>query len=481
MKVNAVVKRGVNDHQVVALARHFRGSGHILRFIEYMDVGATNGWRLDDVVSAAEIVALIDAEFPLEPAEENYRGEVARRWRYRDGGGEIGVIASVTQPFCGDCTRSRISAEGRLYTCLFATTGPRPAGARPRRRRRRGAARDDRPRVGPAHRPLLGRALVADGRPAARRDVATSAARAAARLRGCGNTETASAPAPMPRGPRGGDALGHGVRNRTTIDGNEAAAWVAYRASEVIAIYPITPASPMGELSDAWSAAGVPNAWGAVPQVIEMQSEGGAAGAVHGALQAGALATTFTSSQGLLLMLPNMFKIAGELTPAVIHVAARALATHALSIFGDHSDVMAARSTGFALLCSSSVQEAQDLALVAHAATLEGRVPVPPLLRRLPHLARAQHASSGSTRTTCGRCSTRRSSQPTARGRSRPTTRCSAARPRTPTSSSRPARRRTPTTTRCPASCSGTWTRSPRAPGAATASSTTRARPTPSA
>ncbi len=162
---------------------------------------------------------------------------------------------------------------------------------------------------------------------------------------------------------------------RTTIDGNEAAAWVAYRASEVIAIYPITPASPMGELSDAWSAAGIPNAWGAIPQVIEMQSEGGAAGAVHGALQAGALATTFTSSQGLLLMLPNMFKIAGELTPAVIHVAARAIATHALSIFGDHSDVMAARSTGFALLCSSSVQEAQDLALVAHAATLEGRIP----------------------------------------------------------------------------------------------------------
>jgi len=162
---------------------------------------------------------------------------------------------------------------------------------------------------------------------------------------------------------------------RTTIDGNEAAAWVAYRASEVIAIYPITPASPMGELSDAWSAAGIPNAWGAVPQVIEMQSEGGAAGAVHGALQTGALATTFTSSQGLLLMLPNMFKIAGELTPAVIHVAARAIATHALSIFGDHSDVMAARSTGFALLCSSSVQESQDLALVAHAATLEARVP----------------------------------------------------------------------------------------------------------
>jgi cyclic pyranopterin phosphate synthase len=123
VKVNAVVKRGANDKQLVALARHFRDSGHILRFIEYMDVGATNGWRLDDVVSAAEIVALIDAELPIEPAEENYRGEVARRWRYRDGSGEIGVIASVTQPFCGDCTRSRISAEGRLFTCLFATEG----------------------------------------------------------------------------------------------------------------------------------------------------------------------------------------------------------------------------------------------------------------------------------------------------------------------------------------------------------------------
>jgi cyclic pyranopterin phosphate synthase len=123
VKVNAVVKRGVNEDQIVELARHFRGTGQILRFIEYMDVGATNGWRLDDVVSAAEIVARIGAEFPLEPAEENYRGEVARRWRYRDGGGEIGVIASVTQPFCGNCTRSRISAEGRLYTCLFATKG----------------------------------------------------------------------------------------------------------------------------------------------------------------------------------------------------------------------------------------------------------------------------------------------------------------------------------------------------------------------
>jgi len=159
------------------------------------------------------------------------------------------------------------------------------------------------------------------------------------------------------------------------IDGNEAAALVAYSLSEVVAIYPITPASPMGELADAWSVAGRENLWGAVPEVVELQSEGGAAGTLHGALQTGALATTFTASQGLLLMLPNMFKIAGELTPAVIHVAARSLATHALSIFGDHSDVMAARSTGFAMLCASSVQEAHDFALVSHAATLRTRVP----------------------------------------------------------------------------------------------------------
>jgi pyruvate-ferredoxin/flavodoxin oxidoreductase len=159
------------------------------------------------------------------------------------------------------------------------------------------------------------------------------------------------------------------------IDGNEAAARVAYALSEVVAIYPITPASPMGELADAWSAAGRTNLWDAVPEVIEMQSEAGAAGTLHGALQTGALATTFTASQGLLLMLPNMFKIAGELTPAVIHVAARAVATHALSIFGDHSDVMAARTTGFAMLCAGSVQEAHDFAAVAHAATLRTRVP----------------------------------------------------------------------------------------------------------
>src|SRR5450755_2153426 len=164
--------------------------------------------------------------------------------------------------------------------------------------------------------------------------------------------------------------------NSTAIlDGNEAAASVAYRLNEVIAIYPITPASPMGEWADQWQEEGRKNIWGSVPTVIEMQSEGGAAGTLHGALQAGAMGTTFTASQGLLLMIPNMYKIAGELTPSVIHVAARALATHALSIFGDHSDVMAARATGFALLCSNSVQEAQDFALVSHAATLRCRVP----------------------------------------------------------------------------------------------------------
>ena len=161
----------------------------------------------------------------------------------------------------------------------------------------------------------------------------------------------------------------------TCLDGNEAAARVAYALSEVIAIYPITPASPMGEHSDDWASRGKPNLWGVVPEVIEMQSEAGAAGALHGALQKGALATTFTASQGLLLMIPNMFKIAGELTPTVIHVAARSIATHALSIFGDHSDVMHARTTGFALLCASSVQEAHDFALISHIATMRSRVP----------------------------------------------------------------------------------------------------------
>jgi len=166
-----------------------------------------------------------------------------------------------------------------------------------------------------------------------------------------------------------------GRRSLVTVDGNEAAATVAYSLSDVIAIYPITPSSTMGEWADQWAVERRPNLWGTVPTVIEMQSEGGAAGALHGALLTGALATTFTASQGLLLMIPNMYKIAGELTPTVFHVAARSLATQALSIFGDHSDVMAARATGFAMLASSSVQEAMDLALVAHASTLEARLP----------------------------------------------------------------------------------------------------------
>ena len=170
-------------------------------------------------------------------------------------------------------------------------------------------------------------------------------------------------------------AAGTGARRHVTLDGNEAAADVAYQLSEVIAIYPITPSSAMGEWADQWAAQRRPNLWGTVPTVVEMQSEGGAAGALHGALQCGALATTFTASQGLLLMIPNMYKIAGELTATVFHVAARALATQALSIFGDHSDVMAARATGFAMLASGSVQEAMDLALIAQAATLEARVP----------------------------------------------------------------------------------------------------------
>ena len=161
-----------------------------------------------------------------------------------------------------------------------------------------------------------------------------------------------------------------------TIDGNQAAAEIAYMTNEVIAIYPITPASPMGEWADEWSSRSRPNLWGSVPRIIEMQSEGGAAGAIHGSLQAGALTTTFTASQGLLLMIPNMFKIAGELTPAVFHVAARSIASQALSIFADHSDVMAARTTGFAFVASNNPQEALDMALITQAATLEARIPI---------------------------------------------------------------------------------------------------------
>ena len=154
-------------------------------------------------------------------------------------------------------------------------------------------------------------------------------------------------------------------RRFVTVDGNEAAACVAHKLSEVIAIYPIAPASTMGELADQWTTDHVPNIWGSVPSVIEMQSEGGAAGAVHGALQTGSLTTTFTASQGLLLMIPNMYNIASELTSTVFHVAARSVARQALSIFGDHSDVMAARQTGWAMLASASAQEAHDLAVIA--------------------------------------------------------------------------------------------------------------------
>ena len=164
-------------------------------------------------------------------------------------------------------------------------------------------------------------------------------------------------------------------RSFVTVDGNEAAAYVAHQTNEVIAIYPITPSSPMGELADSWSAVGRKNIFGSVPDVIEMQSEGGAAGRVHGALQGGALATTFTASQGLLLMIPNMYKIAGELSPAVFHISARTLATHALSIFGDHSDVMSVRGTGWAMVASNTVQEVHDLAMICQAATLAARVP----------------------------------------------------------------------------------------------------------
>ncbi len=165
------------------------------------------------------------------------------------------------------------------------------------------------------------------------------------------------------------------TRKKITLDANEAVAQIAFKLSEVVAIYPITPSSAMGEFADAWAATGTKNLWGTVPSVMEMQSEGGAAGAVHGALQAGSLTTTFTASQGLLLMIPNMYKIAGELTPTVFHVTARTIATHALSIYGDHSDVMATRQTGFALLASSSVQTAHDNALIANAATFDSRVP----------------------------------------------------------------------------------------------------------
>src|SRR5215469_8924652 len=164
-------------------------------------------------------------------------------------------------------------------------------------------------------------------------------------------------------------------KHMVMIDGNNAAAHIAHALSEVIAIYPITPSSPMGELSDEFSAQGRKNIWGTVPDIVEMQSEAGAAAAVHGALTTGALSTTFTASQGLLLMIPTMYKVAGELTSTVFHISARALATSSLSIFGDHQDIMACRQTGWAMLASNSVQEVMDLALIAHASTLRTRVP----------------------------------------------------------------------------------------------------------
>ena len=165
------------------------------------------------------------------------------------------------------------------------------------------------------------------------------------------------------------------TRTKLTLDGNEAVSHVAYRLNEVMAIYPITPSSTMAEWCDQWASEGRRNLWGTIPGIIEMQSEGGAVGAVHGMLQTGSIATTFTASQGLLLMVPNMLKIAGELLPAVFHVTARAVATHALSIFGDHSDIMACRTTGWAMLGSASVQEAHDFALIAQSATLRSRIP----------------------------------------------------------------------------------------------------------
>ena len=239
------------------------------------------------------------------------------------------------------------------------------------------------------------------------------------------------------------------------VDGNEAAARVAHRLSEVVAIYPITPASPMGELADTWSAAGRPNLWGQVPEVVELQSEAGAAGVLHGAVLKGALATTFTASQGLLLMLPNMFKIAGELTPTVIHVAARTVATHALSIFGDHSDVMAARPDrlGHAGRRLGPGGPRPGPGRARGRAGLAGAVPA--LLRRLPHLPRGGQ-DPGPERRRPAPWSTTPTWPPTANGASRRTGPSCAARPRTRTCSSRPARPATPSTPPCPR-CWPSW------------------------
>ena len=243
---------------------------------------------------------------------------------------------------------------------------------------------------------------------------------------------------------------------RATIDGNEAAVSVAYRLSEVCCIYPITPSSPMAELADDWSSRHRANVWGTVPTVVEMQSEGGAAGALHGALQGGALATTFTSSQGLLPMIPNMYKIAGELTSAVIHVAARSLAAQGLSIFGDHQDVMAVRQTGFALLSSASVQEAHDLALVAHDVTLRTRVPFLHFFDGFRPLTSSTPSNCLPT-TSCEPWFRRSSSWPTAAVHCHRRGRSSAAPRKIPTPTSRPARPSIRSTRGCPPWSKSRW------------------------
>ncbi len=265
----------------------------------------------------------------------------------------------------------------------------------------------------------------------------------------------------------------HSQMDRLVVDGNEAAARVAHKLAEVIAIYPITPASPMGELADAWSAAEGHNLWGQVPEIIEMQSEAGAAGAVHGALQGGSLATTFTASQGLLLMLPEMFKIAGELQPCVFHVAARAVAGHALSIFGDHSDVYAARSTGFAMLASASVQEAQDMAALAFMATLESRVPFVHFFDgfRTSHEINVIDALSDADLRSLVDEEQVAALKERALSPDHPD--LCAARPRTRTSSSRPARRQPPSTRPCRGCSKRRCSASRAAPAAATGRSST--------
>ena len=266
----------------------------------------------------------------------------------------------------------------------------------------------------------------------------------------------------------------------TTMDGNEAVAYVAYALSENVSIYPITPSSPMGEWADQWASEKRHNLWGSVPLVVEMQSEGGASAAVHGSLQAGSLCTTFTASQGLLLMIPTMFKVAGELTPLVIHVSARTLATHALSIFGDHSDVMAIRSTGFALLASGSVQESTDMALIAHAATLESRIPFLHFFdgfRTSHEVNTVTLPTEEQMRGMIDENLVRR----TGTAPCPPTDPSSAAPPRTPTSFSRPARPSIRSITPVQALWPRSWTVLPRSWDGAITSTTTSAPRMPSA